>query len=259
MPTRDRRPGAGGVTAFALHRTDVDGAAVVRPTGRLDLTTYRELRDGLLKCAVDEPTAVIVRLDDGFECVTPVFLSVFATVWLRVAEWPGVPLMLVGESPGHRRALASSGRSGAAVGAVPRFAGLRAALAAVGRPPERTRDEMQLPGELISGLLAREFVREVCERRSVTHFAHDAVTVATELVENAVRHARSAPVLRLELRGHRLTVAVRDESPDPPKEPKPEPLRPRGWGLTIVSALSRTWGCYPWPRGGKVVWAVLDD
>ncbi len=245
MPTED---------GLALHRTDVDGAAVVRPTGRLDLTTYRDLRDGLLKCAVDEPTAVIVRLGEGFDCATPAFMSVFTTVWLRVSEWPGVPLMLVGESPGHRRALAGSGGAPA----VPRFTGLEAALAAVGPPPERTRDEMQLPDSLLSGLLARHFVREACERWFLSHVVHNAVTVATELVENAVRHGRSAPTLRLEVRNRRLTVAVRDESPDPPREPKPEPLRPGGWGLTIVSSLSRTWGCYPWPRGGKVVWAVLD-
>lgn len=242
------------MAALALHRTDVDGAAVVRPTGRLDLTTYRELRDGLLKCAVDEPTAVIVCLDDDFECATPAFMSVFTTVGLRVSEWPGVPLMLVGESPGHRRALATG-----TTGAVPGFTALNAALAAVERPTERTRDETQLPDSLLSGLLARHFVRETCQRRHVTHFIHDAVTIATELVENAVRHARSAPVLRLELRGHRLTVAVRDESPDPPQEPTGEPLRAGGWGLTIVSSLSRTWGCYPWPHGGKVVWAVLGD
>ncbi|XVS66877.1 ATP-binding protein [Actinosynnema sp. CA-299493] len=253
MPTRDRGRRAGSVAALTLHRTDIDGAAVVRPTGRLDLTTYRDLRDGLLKCAVDEPTAVIVRLGDGFECATPAFMAVFATVGLRVAQWPGVPVMLVGESPGHRRALAAG-----ATGSVPRFTALTTALAAVERPPERTRDETQLPDSLLSGLLARHFVRETCQRRHVTHLVHDAVTVATELVENAVRHTRSAPVLRLELRDRLLTVAVRDGSPDPPREPKPDPPRQGGWGLTIVSALSRTWGCYPWPHGGKVVWAVLD-
>ena len=239
--------------ALALHRTDVGGAAVIRPTGVLDLTTYRDLRDGLLKNAVDEPTAVIVRLGDGFECATPVFMAVFATVRLRIAEWPGVPLMLVAESPKHRRALANG------LSAVPRFTELDAALAAVERPPERAHDETVLPDSLVSGLLARRFVREACDRWRVTHHVHNAVTVATELVENAVRHGRSTPTLRLELREHRLSVAVRDENPDPPREPRPEPRRGDGWGLTIVSALSRTWGCYPWPRGGKVVWAVLDD
>lgn len=243
--------------AFALHRTDIDGAAVVRPTGRLDLSTYRELRDGLLGCAVDEPTAVIVCLDEGFECATPALMAVFTTVRLRVLEWPGVPVVLVGESPGHRQVLAGGTTSGR--GAVPRFTELDAALTAVQRSPDRARDETQLPHSLNSGLLAREFVREACDRWGVSHQVHNAVTVATELVENAVRHARSAPVLRLELHDRKLAVVVRDESPDPPREPETERLRPTGWGLTIVSSLSRTWGCYPWPRGGKVVWAVLTD
>ncbi|ONI80501.1 hypothetical protein ALI22I_45195 [Saccharothrix sp. ALI-22-I] len=243
------------MTALALQRTDVDGAVVVRPTGLLDLTTYRDMRDGLLKCVADEPTAVIVRLDDDFRCATPAFMSVFATVWLRVSEWPGVPIMLVGESPRHREVLAGGG----AGRLVPRFTALDDALDAIRRPPERRRDEMQLPKALVSGLLARHFVREMCERWFVDHLVDNAVTVATELVENAVRHGRSAPLLRLELRERRLTIAVRDDSPDPPEEPKGETLRPDGRGITIVSSLSRVWGCSPWPRGGKIVWAVIDD
>jgi hypothetical protein len=243
------------VTAFALHRTDVDGAAVVRPTGLLDLTTYRDLRDGLLKCAADEPRAVIVRLDEGFECATPAFMSVFTTVWMRVSEWPGVPIMLVGESPPHREVLDNGG----AGTLVPSFPVLDAALAALGRPPERRRDEILLPETLVAGLLARNFVREACERWLVDHLTENAVTVATELVENAVRHGRSEPVLRLELRGDRLSVAVRDASPEPPGEPRTDTQRPGGRGITIVDSLCRVWGCSPWPRGGKVVWAVIGD
>ncbi|WP_367129672.1 ATP-binding protein [Saccharothrix sp. HUAS TT1] len=259
------------MTALTIDRTDVDGAAVVRPTGKLDLTTYRQLRDELLKCAVDEPTAVIVRLDAAFECATPALLSVFAMVWLRVAEWPGIPVMLVAE-PAHHRALTTSSAT-----SVPRFRTLDTALAAVERPPECRHDETRLPGTTKSGLLARNFVRAACERWRVTDLVHNALTVATELVENAVRHAHSAPLLRLELRGHRLTIAVCDDSPEPPAEPeqrggrprrsrqspgeprKPQSRRPGGWGMSIVASLSRTWGCYPWRRGGKVVWAILGD
>jgi hypothetical protein len=66
-------------------------------------------------------------------------------------------------------------------------------------------------------------------------------------------------VLRLELRGDRLSVAVRDASPELPSEPKTDTERPGGRGITIVDSLSRVWGCSPWPRGGKVVWAVIGD
>jgi hypothetical protein len=242
------------VTALALDRTDVGDAVVVHPTGLLDLTTYRELRDGLLKCAADAPAAVIVRLDDGFECATPAFMSVFTTVWLRVSEWPGVPVMLVGESARHQETLANGG----AGRLVPRFTALDDALTAAGQPPNRRRDEIHLPESVVSGLLARQFIRDTCRRWQLEHLKGNAVTVATELVENAVRHGRSAPVLRVELRDGRLTIAVRDDSPQPPVDPPADTLRPGGRGITIVAALSRVWGCSPWPRGGKVVWAVLD-
>ncbi|MFD1146570.1 ATP-binding protein [Saccharothrix hoggarensis] len=243
------------MTALALNRTEVDGAVVVRPTGLLDLTTYRDLRDGLLKCAAGQPRAVIVRLADGFRCATPAFMSVFTTVWMRVSEWPGVPILLVGESPEHREVLDSGGGGRL----VPRFTALDSALAALDQPLDRRRDEIHLPEALVSGLLARDFVREACGRWRVDHLAESAVTVATELVENAVRHARSAPVLRLELRGGRLTIAVRDDSPEVPEQREAEALRPGGRGITIIASLSRIWGCSPWPRGGKVVWAVLGD
>lgn len=237
------------MTALALHRADVAGVAVLRPTGTLDLTTYRDLRDGLLECAADEPTALVVRLDDGFECATPAFMSVFTKVCQRVSGWPGVPVLLVAETPDHRRSR---------VAAVPRFTTLTAALAAAERPPDR-RAEARLPDSLASGRLARRFVRDACERWVVAHLVPSATTVATELVENAVRHARSAPVLRLRLHDRVLTVAVCDDHPDPPATPAVEPTRPGGRGIMIVSSLSRTWGCYPRPRGGKVVWAVLEE
>lgn len=243
------------MSALALDLADAEGAVVVRPTGLLDLTTYRAMRDGLLKCAADGPSAVIVRLDEGFECATPAFMSVFTTVWMRVSEWPGVPIMLVAESPGYRHVLATGG----AGWMVPRFTALPDALAAIGQPPDRRRDETQLPKTVLSALLARHFVREACGRWSLGHLVDNAVIVATELVENAVRHGQSAPVLRLELRTRRLTIAVRDENPDPPQELTAETLRPGGRGITMVASLSRVWGCTPWVGGGKVVWAVLGE
>ncbi|MGM1059383.1 ATP-binding protein [Saccharothrix sp. Mg75] len=238
---------------MALEVTRIDGATVVRPSGLLDLTSYRAFRDDLLKCAAEGPTGVVVRLDDGFRCATPAFMSIFATVWLRLAEWPGVPVVLVGESTGYRQFLASS----AAGRLVPAFTLLAAALASLDEPPERRRDEIQLPDTIVGALVARQFVREACERWRLGALVDSAVVVVTELVENAVRHAASAPVVRLEYRGGRLSVAVRDDSAEPVSKPDPGATPPGGVGLAIVDSLSRVWGCAPWPSGGKVVWAVL--
>ncbi|WP_433271961.1 ATP-binding protein [Actinosynnema sp. CS-041913] len=229
------------------------GAAVVRPTGLLDLTTYVEFRDGLLKCALDEPLAVVVVLDEGFAFATPAAMSVFTTVWMRVSEWPGVPVLLVGASQPHRATL----EEGGAGRYVRHFRSVADALTAAGERPVRRRDDTWLPDSAVAALLARRFVRETCRRWQLSHLLDAALLVASELVENAVHHARSAPHLRLELRADRLTIAVRDDAE--PMRKKPATPWADGHGLSLVERFSRVWGSSPWPGGGKVVWAVLGD
>ncbi|WP_309117085.1 ATP-binding protein [Saccharothrix sp.] len=235
---------------------DVDteaGAAVVHPVGRLDLSTYAQFRDGLLKFALAEPLAVVVVLDDGFEVATRAVMSVFTTVWMRVSEWPGVPLLLVGASREHRRLLDEGG----AGTFVRHFPSVREAIADARRRPDRRRDETWLPASPVSALMARRFVRDTCARWHLHDVLEDALLVVTELVENAVDHARSAPHLRLELRDRALAIAVRDDAAAPPVRRAPGP-RPGGRGVALVAKVSRVWGHTPWPAGGKVVWAVLD-
>ncbi|MFI9812848.1 ATP-binding protein [Saccharothrix variisporea] len=233
---------------------DVDteaGAAVVHPAGRLDLSTYAQFRDGLLKCALEEPTAVVVVLDDDFEVATPAVMSVFTTVWMRVSEWPGVPVVLVGLGAAHRRLLDEGG----AGRFVRHYPSVREALAQ--REPDRRRDETWLPASPVSALMARRFVRDTCVRWNLPEVLDDALLVVTELVENAVDHGHSAPHLRLELRDRALAIAVRDDEPTPPERREPG-TRPGGRGIALVEEISRVWGHTPWPGGGKVVWAVLD-
>lgn len=235
---------------------DVDteaGSAVVRPAGRLDLSTYAQFRDGLLKCALAEPVAVVVVLDDDFEVATPAVMSVFTTVWMRVSEWPGVPVMLVGKGARHRQLLVEGG----AGRFVRHYPSVREALAHAHGRPDRRRDETWLPASPVSALMARRFVRETCERWDLREVLDDALLVVTELVENAVDHAHSAPHLRLELRDRALAIAVRDDEATPPERREPG-TRPGGRGIALVEELSRVWGHTPWPGGGKVVWAVLD-
>jgi anti-sigma regulatory factor (Ser/Thr protein kinase) len=67
----------------------------------------------------------------------------------------------------------------------------------------------------------------------------EAVLVVSELVSNAVDHARSASWVMLSLDGRGLTIAVRDSCVCEP--PRPQLLKPagtRGRGLFIVSAVS---------------------
>jgi hypothetical protein len=225
-----------------------DDVAFVRPRGVLDLTTYVPLRDKLLKCAVEEPRAVVVDVD-ALEVPTDAVLAVFSAVGVKVSEWPGVPILLVAADAGDRAKLARCAVSRY----VPVHANIAEALAAVDDPPARRRVLVQLPHRPTSAMSARQFVQYTCTRWRCNQITADATLAASELVENAVQHTGSEPRLRLELRSRRLTLAVYDDDPRPlPRHSGAEQL-----GLFIVDRLSTAWGCMPTLAGGKVVWAVL--
>jgi hypothetical protein len=86
---------------------------------------------------------------------------------------------------------------------------------------------------------------------------NDAVLIASELTDNMVYHARSEGWLRLALRNDKLTIAVADADPRPPRLRVPGLRAAGGRGLVLVDKLSRSWGTAPRLPEGKVVWAVL--
>lgn len=229
----------------------VTDSLVLEPDGALDASTYRTFRDDLIKFAMDQPRSVIVVLDD-LRIASVGALTAFSSAWMRVGDWPGVPILLVAREPELHDALVHS----AVHRFVPVHADVEAALATLGDPPPRRRAEAALVGVPASSRMARSFVRSTCARWGLTARVEDATDVATELVENAIVHAGTDLDLRLELRKGRLTVAVRDGSPRQAvlRERTADPAR----GLHIVASVSRVWGCAPDMRGGKVVWAVLD-
>lgn len=230
----------------------VGDCLVVSPSGVLDVANYASLRNTLLKCAVEQPRAVVVDLAD-LEVRGEYLLSVFAAVWLRTCDWPTVPLLLAGSV--ERLPKGTALRRYVAVHDT-----VADALAHVDRPAPRLRAHRVLPRATGSPRAARAFVREVCATWSVPEqVVHTAVQVASELVTNTVLHARSEARLRLELRGARLTVAVADDDPAAAVLRDPGGSPQRGGGMLLVAQLALTWGCVPDPvNGSKVVWAVLD-
>jgi len=201
----------------------------------------------LVKLALEEPRAVIVDVDRLHLDDEPA-RTVFTSARMRVRDWPAVPIVLVATDPWQRRLLTRS---------VPVFASIGSAIASVRAHPRRRRALTDLPAVPSCSRLARRFVRETCGRWTLGLETSDALFIASELVENAFRHAGTAMRLRLELRGGLLTVAVRDGSPRPAVLRQGPSGTPSGFGLRVVSDMSRAWGCSPDLHGGKVVWAVL--
>jgi anti-sigma regulatory factor (Ser/Thr protein kinase) len=82
------------------------------------------------------------------------------------------------------------------------------------------------------------------------------VLIGSELVTNAVLHARTELTLTLELREDRVRISVKDRSQAPPTLRHYRPDALTGRGLGVVAALSERWGVSTAPDG-KVVWAEL--
>jgi anti-sigma regulatory factor (Ser/Thr protein kinase) len=117
-----------------------------------------------------------------------------------------------------------------------------------------------LPAELGSPRTARETVRMACrDWRLDAHTCDDALLVATELVANAVDHARTPCVLTLSRDQDGLRITVRDFAPGQLPQLQPvDVTAERGRGLQVVAAVSSEWGVAA-VDGEKSVWAVVPE
>ncbi|MHC8421479.1 ATP-binding protein [Streptomyces sp. NB004] len=81
----------------------------------------------------------------------------------------------------------------------------------------------------------------------------------TELLTNVHLHAvpDKTCTVEMELLLERLTVSVRDHDPRLPVVDDAAPLATCGRGLSMVAAMSETWGARPDGESGKVVWFTL--
>jgi hypothetical protein len=136
------------------------------------------------------------------------------------------------------------------------FANVEKAVdAAVARPPY-LRDELLPAPTPTAPAAARAFVQQVCADWQLalpdeTQLAR-AVLLANELVTNAVVHTHTDIRLRLELRGDRLHVGVRDGDPWLLRLVSPDTEAEGGRGLWLVEQLPRPGGVHHHPSGGKV-------
>lgn len=115
-----------------------------------------------------------------------------------------------------------------------------------------------LPREPESAATARRLLRTACSVWGLDDLAEDGALIVSELVANAVQHARRDAIRVVIDRpgAARVRVGVVDFSKVLPVCTTPGPEDEGGHGLTIVGELAEDWGTDPLPWG-KQVWAEL--
>lgn len=116
----------------------------------------------------------------------------------------------------------------------------------------------KLDPALMCARAARTFVNETLGAWGLQRITDIAQLLTSELVTNAVRHARSEDVdVTVRQEDEAVRVEVHDSSREPPTPREAGPEAESGRGLQLVAALSRAWGVKPIPTG-KTVWFELD-
>ena len=126
--------------------------------------------------------------------------------------------------------------------------------------PTAGADERTFAPEATSAAEARGFVRGYLQARDLHYVLDDVCLVVSELVTNAVLHARTPVRVRIEEMPFCLKLTVYDEAVDL----RVLSLRDRlnaddegGRGLWIVDACSADWGTEFVGEHGKCTWALF--
>jgi hypothetical protein len=209
------------------------------------------------KCLAEQPSALIADLRDLHDpdgrsaalwlAVRRACLARQPAVHLGLCVTPGGPLADRLTRLGVRRH----------VPVFPSPAAARAEL--TGRAPRRPVLQSHLPPEPLSASLALDLVGQGCSAWRLPGVLHPARRVLSELVTNAVEHARTPVLVTVSHRGPGLHLSVRDGDPRLPRLLPGRgagPSHERGQGLRLVHAGASAWGAMP-THGGKVVWATV--
>ena len=103
---------------------------------------------------------------------------------------------------------------------------------------------------------ARQFVHVTLAAWGLDECATEVILVASELVTNAVLHARTAITIRMKREKRRIRLEVSDGSPTLPRLCDYTDLAATGRGLHLVDTVATAWGAEP-TADGKTVWCEL--
>ena len=104
---------------------------------------------------------------------------------------------------------------------------------------------------------ARRWLSRQLEEWGLEDLDYDASVVLSELVTNAVLHARTSIELKV-THDQVFRIEVRDASDAMPSPRGPTASATTGRGLRLVAALATSWGYEP-REAGKTVWAEFAD
>lgn len=105
--------------------------------------------------------------------------------------------------------------------------------------------------------VARDFVCTHLVSHDLLYLVNDIRLVVSELVTNALVHARPPVILSMQEQRLDVLVTVSDKSPELPVARPHSPNDASGRGLAIVEEFSREWGINTRLDGGKSVWATF--
>jgi anti-sigma regulatory factor (Ser/Thr protein kinase)/anti-anti-sigma regulatory factor len=225
---------------------------ILRPRGELSLRTIPRVREAAVKALLGTGRVLI---DLSRVCSTRTALvTVFPAALAAAGGWPAARLVLFGADATTCATLVSS----RVTETVHLATDLPSARALLEQRPRQLQRHHDLPRHNTAPVAARLFVRDICAAWEVPRSIQEiAELLSSELVSNAVEHARSASRLTITCTRSTLRVSVRDYCPAPIPRPRPiEVGALRGRGLHFVAALTQGWGTNQHPDG-KTIWANI--
>lgn len=227
------------------------GVKQLRLTGRLGHDTAAEVAQAITKALLSEGRA-LVDLDE-LEIEEPSRVMIFPAALAEAGGWPQARLVLCGGTHQTVRLLTSSGVTNTVQHAPTAEAGAK--LFAF--RPRLVRKRAFLERQPTAPRLARYIVADACEQwRIAVTTAYWAELVISELVTNAIQHAKTSCHLVVEFTGTDLRLSTTDRSDQPPVKQPFDLSADHGRGLQIVSALADQWGVRT-GTGHKVTWAIM--
>jgi len=230
--------------------------AVVALYGTLDQTSVARAVVTMRDCLAEAPTVLLVDVSHLVVASSAAFGRIVGLV-ADARRWPDARIGLCGSTveigallaeyePGDRPEIYTDVDSG---------------VVASLDIPVAQRTSIALRPNAKAPALARQYVVDTCTDWGVTRVAKLASLIASELVTNAVVHARTPALMALRLGNAMLDVSVRDNDPRPMYRPAPGLTGAHegehGRGLLILEAMADEWGSHP-TADGKVVWATIS-